>query len=527
MSELDYLTSQVKRHRISRRDFLGRASALGLTLAAAGSLYSNTLKAATPNKGGTLRIGVNGGETSDSLDPTTYGTQVHLPLSRAWADQLVQVSPDDGSPIPGLAESWEPSDDVKTWTFKIRKGVVFHNGKELDANDCALTLKRHSAPDSVSGALGLFKGFESIEAAGDSLVCKLTSANADLPLFFTDYHLQMQPNGGNDGGDAGIGTGPYVVQVAEHGVRYELTKNPNYWREDSHFEAVEILILNDETARMAALQSGQVDLVNRVPPRTAGLLKQNPGIVIENIGGRGHYVFIAHCNTAPFDNADLRMALKLAVDREALVANILQGYGTVGNDFPINKAYDLFPSGIEQRTYDPDKAAFHYKKSGYSGSVLLRTSDAAFPGAVDATILYQQQAAKAGIPIEIQQEPSDGYWENVWNVQPFSASYWGGRPTQDQMYSTAYLSTADWNDTRFLRPDFDKIIDAARGELDRGKRAELYAEAARMVRDEGGLILPMFNDWVDGRSAKLEGYIKDPSFEMSAGYASRRCWFAA
>lgn len=527
MSELDFLTSQVKRHRISRRDFLGRATALGVTLAAAGSLYSTALKAATPNTGGTLRIGVNGGETSDSLDPTTYGTQVHLPLSRAWADQLVQVSPDDGSPIPGLAESWEPSDDVKTWTFTIRKGVVFHNGKELTAEDCVQTLKRHSAPDSTSGALGLFKDFASIEAQGNTVVCKLNSANADLPLFFTDYHLQMQPNGGFDAPDAGIGTGPYVVKVAEHGVRYELEKNPNYWRDDSHFAGVEILILNDETARMAALQSGQVDLVNRVPPRTAGMLKQNPNIVIENIGGRGHYVFIAHCNTAPFDNNDLRMALKLAIDREAMVATVLQGYGTVGNDFPINKAYDLFPSGIEQRVYDPDKAAFHYKKSGHSGSILLRTSDAAFPGAVDATILYQQQAAKAGITLEILQEPSDGYWENVWNVQPFSASYWGGRPTQDQMYSTAYLSTADWNDTRFLRPDFDKVIEAARGELDRAKRAELYAEAATMVRDEGGLILPMFNDWVDGRSVKLEGYIKDPSFEMSAGYASRRCWFAA
>lgn len=527
MSELDYLQQQVRRHRLSRRDFLGRASALGLSIAAASSLYGTALQAATPNKGGTLRIGVNGGESADAMDPATYGTQVHLPLSRSWADQLVEVSPVDGSPVPSLAESWEASDDVATWTFKIRKGVTFHNGKELDAHDCAETLRRHSDPASVSGALGLFKGFGTIEATDAStLVVKLTSPNADLPLFFTDYHLQMQPGGGREDPNAGIGTGPYMLQVADHGVRYELTKNPNYWRDDSHFAELEILILNDETARMAALQSGQVDLVNRVPPRTAGLLKQAPGIVIENIGGRGHYVFIAHCNTVPFDNNDLRMALKLAIDREAMVQTVLQGYGTVGNDFPINKAYDLFPEAIEQRVYDPEKAAFHYKKSGHSGSVLLRTSDAAFPGAIDATVLYQQQAAKAGINIEILQEPSDGYWDKVWNVQPFSASYWGGRPTQDQMYSTAYLSSADWNDTRFLRPDFDAIIAEARGELDRAKRKELYTAAALLVRDEGGLILPMFNDWVDGRSDKLMGYVKDPSFEMSAGYASRRCWFA-
>jgi peptide/nickel transport system substrate-binding protein len=518
------LTSQVKRHRISRRDFLGRASALGLTLAAAGTLYSTALKAATPNKGGTLRIGVNGGETSDSLDPTTYGTQVHLPLSRAWADQLVQVSADDGSPIPGLAESWEPSDDVKTWTFKIRKGVVFHDGKELTAEDCAQTLKRHSAPASVSGALGLFKGFESIEAQGDSVVIKLTAPNADLPLFFTDYHLQMQPNGGFDAPDAGIGTGPYMVEVAEHGVRYEMKKNPNYWREDSHFAEVEILILNDETARMAALQSGQVDLVNRVPPRTAGLLKQNPNIVIENIGGRGHYVFIMHCNTAPFDNNDLRMALKHAINREEMVEKILFGNGSTGNDSPINSSYPLFSDDIEQRVYDPDKAAAYFKKSGHSGAVVLRTSDNSFPGALDASQLFQASAKAAGIDLQIKREPNDGYWSDVWNKQPFCTSYWGGRPTQDAMFATAYLSTADWNDTRFLREDFDKMVFAARAEKDEATRRQMYRDMSVLIRDEGGLICPMFNNFIDATSNRVAGWAPTKGFELMNFTAPMKMW---
>ena len=127
-----------------------------------------------------------------------------------------------------------------------------------------------------------------------------------------------------------------------------------------------------------------------------------------------------HCNTAPFDNNDLRMALKLAMDREEMVDKILRGYGSVGNDFPINSAYPLFSDDIEQRKFDPDKAAFHYKKSGHYGSVLLRTSDVAFPGAVDAAQLYQQSCAKAGITIEVKREPGDGYWSEVWNKQPFS-----------------------------------------------------------------------------------------------------------
>ena len=209
-------------------------------------------------------------------------------------------------------------------------------------------------------------------------------------------------------------------------------------------------------------------------------------MVIERVPSKGHYVFIMHCNTPPFDNNDLRMALKLSIDREAMIQTILQGYATIGNDFPISKSYPYFPADIEQRPYDPEEAKHYYQKSGHSGSILLRTSEVAFPGAVDAATLYQQQAAKAGIQIEVQREPGDGYWDNVWNKQPFCASYWGGRPTQDSMYSTAYYSKADWNDTRFFNPDFDKMLLAARGELDDVKRAQIYHDMAVLVRDRAG-----------------------------------------
>ena len=205
---------------------------------------------------------------------------------------------------------------------------------------------------------------------------------------------------------------------------------------------------------------------------------------------------------------------------------MLLGFGSVGNDFPINAAYDLFPDDIEQRPYDPDKAKFHFEKSGHSGSVLLRTSDVAFPGAIDAAVLYQQSCAKAGIEIEVRREPGDGYWSNVWNVQPFCTSYWGGRPTQALMYATAYLSTADWNDTKWKRPDFDKLLTQVQGELDQAKRKQIFHDMALMVRDDGGLILPMFNDFIDAISTQVQGFVRDRAGEMSNGYASQRVWLA-
>ncbi|MDO9414648.1 ABC transporter substrate-binding protein [Pararhizobium sp.] len=524
----NYLMNQVMNGKMNRREFIGRATAFGLSLSAAGTLFSTSAQAQEPKRGGNLKLGLEGGAATDSLDPAKALSQFLFVVGRNWGDMLVESDPLTGLAVPALAESWEPSPDAAVWTFKIRKGVTFHDGKELTIDDVVKTLQRHTDEKSESGALGVMKSIKIIEEKGGDLVLTLTEGNADLPLLLTDYHLIIQPGGGYENPLAAIGTGPYKLTSFEAGVRATFEKNANDWNPNrGYVDTVEIIGMNDATARIAALSSGQVHFINRVDPKTVSLLKRAPTVEILNTSGRGHYVFIMHCNTAPFDNIDLRMALKYSMDRENMVQTILGGYGKVGNDFPINETYALFPEGIEQRAYDPDKAAFHYKKSGHSGPVLLRTSDVAFPGAVDAAVLYQESAKKAGIEIEVKREPGDGYWSNVWNVQPFSTSYWGGRPTQDQMYSTAYLSKADWNDTRFLREDFDKLVLEARSQLDETKRKEMYRTMAMMVRDEGGLILPMFNDFVNASTKQVKGYVHDIGNDMSNGYVATRVWLDA
>ncbi|MEK1929479.1 MAG: ABC transporter substrate-binding protein [Pararhizobium sp.] len=524
----NYLANQVKMGKMNRREFMGRALAAGVALSSASALFATSAAAQEPKRGGHLKLGLEGGSATDALDPAKALSQVLFCVGRNWGDLLVESDPLTGAAVPALAESWEPSPDAAVWTFKIRKGVQFHDGKELTIEDVVKTLQRHTDEKSESGALGVMKSIKTIENKGGDLVLTLTEGNADLPLLLSDYHLIIQPGGGYDNPNAAIGTGPYKLTSFEAGVRATFEKNPNDWNPNrGYVDSVEIINMNDATARIAALSSGQVHYINRIDPKTVALLKRAPTVEILSTAGRGHYVFIMHCNTAPFDNNDLRMALKYSMDRENMVQTILGGYGKVGNDFPINSTYALFPEGIEQRVYDPDKAAFHYKKSGHSGSVLLRTSDVAFPGAVDAAVLYQESAKKAGIEIEVKREPGDGYWSNVWNVQPFSTSYWGGRPTQDQMYSTAYLSTADWNDTKFQRPDFDKILLEARSELDEAKRKEMYRAMAMMVRDEGGLILPMFNDFVNASTKQVKGYVHDIGNDMSNGYVATRVWLDA
>jgi peptide/nickel transport system substrate-binding protein len=528
-NELRDLSLKVVLGQMNRRDFIGRAAALGVAAPLATQLLSGPARAA-PVKGGHFVMGLNGGATTDSLDPGAALSTVMHNVNYAWGEGLVLTDPVDGTAQPMLAESWEASADAKTWAFKIRKGVTFSNGKEMTVDDVVATLKRHSDEDSKSGALGILKSIgQNFRADGDNLVIELDSGDADLPYLLSDYHILIQPNGGLDGPEAGIGTGAYKVETNEPGVRHTLVRRDDHWMSDwAYYDSVEVLVINDLTARVAALVSGKVHAINRVDPKTIGLLTRAPTVKINNVSGHGHYVFINHVDTPPFDNNDMRLALKYAVDREQLVDKILFGYGTVGNDFPINASYALFPDSIPQREFDTDKAAFHYKKSGHDGTpIVLRTSNAAFNGAEDAAVLYQATCAQAGIPLEIKREPSDGYWSNVWNVQPFCVSYWGGRPTQAQMYSVAYLSTTDWNDTRWKRPEFDAMLKEVRAEIDQVRRKEIYTEMALMIRDEGGLILPMFNDFVDASLSKIEGQLVDPSQPMSNGLISCRSWFAS
>jgi peptide/nickel transport system substrate-binding protein len=526
-NQLDYLSGRVTAGKMTRREFIGKAAALGVSAVVASTMFAQAARAAAPKRGGKIKLGVSGGESSNTLDPALVASEVPLNVLRHWGDTLVQVSP-TGEVEPRLAESIESSADAKTWHFKIRKDVEFHNGKTMTADDVLKTIQRHSDEKATSGALGIVKGIESMKVDGDVFSVTLSTANADLPYLMGDYHLVIQPNGGFDDPTAGIGTGPYTVNVNEPGVRHTFKKWANDWDKDRGWaDETEILVINDATARTAALQSGQVHMINRVDPKVAKLLDRAPNLAVRNVSGRGHYVFIMRIEMGEFVDNHLRMALKLAINRQEMVDKILRGFGGVGNDFPINAAYPLFDDTIPQRSYDIEAAAKHYKLSNHDGSpIILRTADGAFPGAVDAAALFQQSAQAAGIPLEIKREPNDGYWSEVWNKQPFCASYWGGRPVQDQMYSTAYLSTADWNDTQWKRPEFDAMLLAARAELDLAKRKAIYSDMANMLRDEGGLILPMFNDFVDAVSDKIGGYDPDPNGELMNSFAGIRTWLA-
>lgn len=294
-----------------------------------------------------------------------------------------------------------------------------------------------------------------------------------------------------------------------------------------HFDSVEFLTIADLTARSNALNTGEVDWISRADLKTLNLLLRNPKLQKTEVTGYGHYVFPMDVTVPPFDNVNVRTALKWAVNREEITQKVFLGHAIPGNDNPIAPSVEFATDPKPKYTYDPEKAKFYLNKAGMPNlKVDLSVADAAFNGAVDAAVLYQQQAKAAGINLNVVREPNDGYWDNVWLKKPWIAGYWGGRPTCDWLFTVVYAKGAAWNETKWANPRFNELLVQARGDTDDKKRAAMYAEMQQLVHDDGGVIVLVFNNYVDANSKKLAHGPIAANWEGDGLRIAERWWLA-
>lgn len=501
--------------------------------AAAGVLAATGMPAtAQAKRGGTLRLGLAGANSSDTWDGRTHSDSYMIMMAHGTVfDCLTEVAA-DGTLQGELAESWEATPDAKTWTFNLRKGVTFHNGKAFGADDVIASLQMHVAEGAKSAAKPIVSAISEMKKINDHQVqFTLAAGNADFPFLMSDYHILMFPAGQIEEAIAkGIGTGLYKVESFDPGVRCVVSRVDSHYKDGraGWFDSVEAIAINDASARMNALMTGQVDAVNRVDFKTEALLKANPNVNIFEVTGNQHFTFPMLTNVDPYTQTEVRKALKYAINRQEMVDKVLLGHGAVGNDHPIGPANQYYAADLEQLTYDPDKAKHHLKNAGLDSlSVDLSASDAAFVGAVDSAQLYQASAKSAGIDINVVQEPADGYWSNVWLKKPWCACYWSGRATEDWMFSTAYETGVPWNDTHWENARFQELLMAGRAELDSAKRREIYHEMQMIMSSEGGTIVPMYANYVDAASSKLaHGPNIGNLWQMDSSRITERWWFA-
>ncbi len=533
MSNIKDLEESVKQGTLERREFIKRAAALGLAAPFATSLFSQSVHAATPKKGGKFVMGLGYGSTTDSLIPGQDENGFITCVSYGFRNMLTEIDT-NGQTIPELAESYEASADAKTWIFKLRRGVEFHNGKTMTADDVIPSFNFHRGDDTKSAGKAFLVPVVSITKKGKYEVeFKLEEGNADFPSIASSGQFPIVP--AKDGvldWQSYVGTGGYTLEKWEPGVRASFKRNPNYFKSGrAHFDEVEMLGILDTTARQSAAMNGDVHAISRVDPKTVHLMGRVKNLKIVEATGTLHYDFPMRVNVAPFDNYDLRMAVKLSADREQMVKKILLDHGELGNDHPISTANPYHNGVMPQRKYDPDQARFHLKKAGMEGVTLdLSTSDAAFAGAVDASLLLKDSASKIGININVVREPKDGYWANVWNKKPWSVAYWSGRPTEDWMFSAAYTAGGQWNDTAWhtgaAADRFNKLVVQARAELDTNKRRELYYECQVIVNDDGGALIPMFANYIMALDKSVMHDQMAGNFDYDGYKAAERWWFA-
>ncbi|SFR54370.1 peptide/nickel transport system substrate-binding protein [Yoonia tamlensis] len=486
---------------ISRRGLLK-------TGVAAGVLGLTGLPVRAQTRGGKFTAGLNGANTSDSWDGRTHADMFMIGAAMGTVFDCLTENGADGLLKGELAESWEASPDAKVWTFNLRQGVTFHNGKAFGADDVIESLQLHVAEGSKSGAQPIVSAITEMRKITEHQVqFTLESGNADFPYLMSDYHLLIYPAGQIEEAIAkGIGTGLYEVVAFDPGVRFVGKRVENHYKGDSagFFDEVEYIAINDNTARMNALLTGQVDAINRIDFKGEALLNANPAVRVQEVTGNQHYTFPMHTNTAPFDNVHVRQALKYGINRQEMVDKILLGHGRVGNDSPIGPANQYYNAEMEQLAYDPDKARFHLQQAGMDSlDVDLSASSAAFEGAVDAAQLFQASASAGGININVVQEPADGYWSNVWLKKPFCACYWSGRATEDWMFSSAYEAGAPWNDTKWDNARFQELLVSARAELDSDVRRGQYYEMQQILSTEGGALVPMFANYVQAVNNRI------------------------
>ena len=473
------------RRGATRRDMLVLVGGLGIASGFGGGLIgqASTAWAQTAKKGGRIKVAGFSTSTADTLDPAKQSLSTDYVRCTMFYNGLTEL---DETLTPKLALAEEITNDKATvWTIKLRKGVQFHDGKELNAEDVVYSLSRHAKPETGSKAKALADQMKEIKATGTHEVqVTLSSPNADLPVVLGTYHFLIIKAGTTDFATA-IGTGPYKCKEFTPGVRSISVRNDNYWKKGGgpYLDEIEFFGIPDAGARVNALLSGDVDLIGAINPNAAKQILAAKGLEIFETKAGNYTDLVMRLDSDPGKNADFVLGMKYLFNRDLLKRSIFQGYAEVANDHPIPPLNRYHAADIPQRPFDPDKAKFHLGKAGMLDTSIPIVTSPAAASSVEMGLVLQQAAQKIGLKIDLKQVPADGYWSNYWMKVPVGFGNINPRPTVDILFSLFFKSDAPWNESAWKEPKFDQHLVSARGETDEAKRKQMYRDMQVMIHE--------------------------------------------
>ncbi len=520
------LKEQLWEGKISRRDFLSTATRLGVSVAAAYTMAGGVpglggmamARAETPKAGGILRCSMN---VKEMTDPATYDWSEKGNLARHMTEPLVRINKDNLAE-PYLAESWEASDDLKTWTFKLRKGVKWSNGDDFIADDVIFNFKRWLDPATGSSNQGRFSSMTkkidtgkkddkgnpvmstvaadgAIEKVDDHTVrFHLNRADISLPEAMGDYPaLIVHRRFSEEGGDLSknpVGTGPFTLtrysvgEVAEYKKR---TDHP-WWGGDVYLDGIIYIDHGDDPGPMiAALASGQVDCNYRTSVEQVPTLRAIPNLVTYEAVTAQTGVARMKMTEAPFDNKLVRKAIQACMDHTKLLKIAYQNFGAPGEDHhvsPIHPEYYKLPA-LKQ---DYALAKKLLADAGYSDGLQVRIDCVANPTwEQNAVKVIAEMCKPAGIDVEINIMPGGTYWDR-WMKTPFGFTSWTHRALGVQVLNLAYRSGVAWNETSYSNPEFDKLLDEAGAILDPKERSKVMRKLEVILQEDAIFIQPFW-----------------------------------
>ncbi|GAA2389911.1 ABC transporter substrate-binding protein [Dactylosporangium salmoneum] len=458
----------------------------------------------TPKRGGTLRWAVAAGNATQVADPAKASGTMPLLIATNCYDTLVRAD-ENYQLTPALATEWESTADALTWTFKLRQGVKFHDGSPLTAQDVVYSFKRILDPALAAVGLaqiGPYLQPSGVEAVDQSTVkLTLTKPNAFIPVLVSAAGFSIVKDGTTDF-KAGNGTGPFTLTGFDAAARTSLARFDGYWQDGKpYLDAVQIVVIAEDATRLQAVTSGSQDVVDNITGANTLLLKGSvEPYMLKNGGWVGLTMF---GDTAPFNNQKIIQAMQYAADRKKIMSVVAPGIDIISPDIPIPPADPFFPSGLQPRPYDPDRAKALLKEAGVSGTFGFDVY--AYEGdKLDTAVSFKSTAEAGGINANVITWPHATFFTDIFKKKP-AIGISVARLHVSQALPRLYGKGGDLNITHFSNPQFDELVAKATATTDQAQQKQLFGDALAMVNDAAANMIPGWEGQVYGKNRKVQG----------------------
>ncbi len=501
---------------LGRRDFLRGIAATGALAGAGGLLAGCSSGSSSPapakaagsptgarRRGGNLKVGLTGGSGTDTLDPHKGLTYLDTARAQALYQPLIQLNT-HGQTEFVLAEDISPRGSTSEWVIHLRPNITFHDGKPLTSADVIFTLRRILS-QKLTGSTPLgpvdAKGMKALDA--HTVLVPMTSPYGSfLDQLSYWYYLYVVPVGFNPAKPNG--TGPFKYQSFTPGQRSVFVRNGSYWKSGlPYVDSLTILDFSDSTALQNALTTGVIQGAGALEGPQIAALKSSPGVQAVTSHTGAITPFTMRVDQAPFNDVNVRQAMRLLVDRQQLINSALDGFGSVGAD--VSSPYDPNYDTSLHRDQDIAQAKRLLQKAGHENLTVQLVTSAVATGTVAMATVLQQQAKAAGVTINLKQVDSSTFFGPNYLQWTFSQDFYNYSPYLAQV-AESFLPTSPFNETHWSQSQYGNLYHQANVTASASVRKEIEHQMQLIDFNQGGYIIPAFIDALDAYSTKITGY---------------------